>query len=313
MTDLVYAADLGGTNLRMAAVDEDGSLLHHVKKPLPKGVSPDELIGVVRDMTAECRDGVGESGQFVAVAFTAPAPVPSDFDGVLTKLPNLPSVTGMNLKTALNDLLSLPVHIENDATAAAIGEHWIGAAQGVDNMICVTLGTGIGGGIIINNEPIRGKDGTGGEIGHMTVVPDGPPCPCGSRGCVERYASATAILAMARESGMQVESSADVYKAWESGSDLAEQVFAKVGYHLGIHFGGLINALNPEMIVIAGGAAASFDAFFPHLDAEVRFRAYPAAAERAKIVRGQLGDDAGILGVARSAYLSMERGRLVLA
>ena len=306
MNNIVLAADLGGTNLRIAAVDSVGTILHLTKRPVPKGVSPDQLMDLIREMAGECGASMLAEKRICAVAFTAPAPVAKDFDGVLTKLPNLPSLAGMNLKTALTDLFHLPVTIENDATAAAIGEHWIGATRGVENTICVTLGTGIGGGIIINNEPLRGKDGTGGEIGHICVEPDGRPCGCGSHGCVEQYASATAIERMAVESGMNVSTAAQVYEAWLAGDKQAKAVFNTMGRYLGIMLAGLANALNPEMIVICGGVTAGWDAFASRVESEIATRAYPVVAARARLVRGQLHDNAGILGAARSALLSAE-------
>lgn len=297
MTNVVLAADLGGTNLRIAAVDSGGTILHLVKRPVPKGVSPSQLVDLIHEMSGEC-------GTFDAVAFTAPAPVAKDFDGVLTKLPNLPSLVGMNLKTSLTDLFHLPVTIENDATAAGIGEDWIGASQDVSTSICVTLGTGIGGGIIVNNEPLRGKDGTGGEVGHICVEPDGRPCGCGSHGCIEQYASATAIERMASESGMNVTTAAQVYEAWATGDKQAKTVFNTMGRYLGVALAGLANTLNPEMFVICGGVTQGWDAFAPRVEAEILVRAYPAAAARAKLVKGELGDSAGLLGAARSAFLS---------
>ena len=305
MNELVYAADLGGTNLRMAAVDNSGGIRHLTKRPVPHGVSPEELMALIGDMAGECR-GQMEKRDFSAVAFTAPSPVAKDFDGVLTKLPNLPTITGMNLKEELHKLFGLPVFIENDATAAGIGEHWIGATRGVENSICVTLGTGIGGGIIINNEPLRGKDGTGGEIGHICVEPDGRPCGCGSHGCVEQYASATAIARMAVEAGMNATSAAEVYEAWTAGDKHAKAVFNTMGRYLGIMLAGLSNALNPETIVVCGGVTAGWDAFAGRVESEIATRAYPVVAARAKLVRGTLGDNAGILGAARSAFLAAQ-------
>ncbi|MEP6789302.1 MAG: ROK family protein, partial [Acidobacteriota bacterium] len=172
MSDVALAADLGGTNLRMAAVDREGQVRNLVKHPVPKDVSPAGLMEMIGQMADSCRC---DNANVSAVGFTAPAPVPKDFDGVLTKLPNLPSITGMNFRAELEKLFGLRVTIENDATAAAIGEHWIGASQGLSTSVVITLGTGIGGGIIINGEPLRGLDGIGGEIGHMTVEPDGRP------------------------------------------------------------------------------------------------------------------------------------------
>lgn len=301
MSDLVLAADLGGTNLRMAAVDSDGLPHNITKRRVPENVTPDGLMALIQKMSSECCSGL--AGQLRGIGFTAPSPIPLDFDGVLTKLPNLGSVTGMNFKRDLEDLFKLPVFMENDATAAAIGENWIGASRNVQNSVCVTLGTGIGGGIIINGEPLRGPDGIAGEIGHITVEPDGRPCKCGSIGCIEEYASATAITRMAVESGLSVTNASDVYDSWLAGDEIAERVFAAMGRYLGITLAGLANALNPDMFVICGGVTGGWDAFSHHVIAEIEKRAYPAAARRAAVVRCQLGDNAGIIGAARSAFL----------
>lgn len=304
MTDLVLAADLGGTNLRMAVVDSGGSFSHLTKRPVPKGVSPDGLMSLIDEMAGEIRGGM--SGEFCAVAFTAPAPIPFDFDGILTKLPNLGSVAGMNFTAELKKLFGVPVTAENDATAAAIGEHWLGASRGVDNSVTVTLGTGIGGGIIINGDVIRGPDGIGGEIGHITVEPNGRQCKCGNVGCIEEYASATAIHRMAGEKGLDVATAADAFAAWQSGDEVARSVFDQMGRYLGQMLAGLANALNTEMFVVCGGVVNGWDAFAPSVQKAINSRSYPAAAARAKLVRGQLGDNAGILGAARSAFLRLE-------
>ncbi len=304
MKDAVLAVDLGGTNIRMAAVADDGAILHLTRRPTPKNVTPDELISLTGEMADECAAHISADDRLVGIAFAAPAPAAKDFDGVLTQLPNLPSVSGMNLRTALEQRFSFPVTIENDANAAAIGENWLGASKGVDTSIIVTLGTGIGGGIIINGEPHRGKDGTAGEIGHFCVVPDGHPCGCGSHGCVEQYASATAILRMARESGLDAATSRDVYDAFQNGDERAIQVFSQMGTYLGIVLAGLVNTLNPDMIVISGGVAAAWDAFIEPLKNEVHRRAFEAPAKSVKIVRTHLDDNAGILGAARSAFIN---------
>jgi glucokinase len=306
MKKVVLAADLGGTNLRIGAVDESGSLLRLVKRPVPDEVEPRQLMQQIREMAGECCIEKAEAEKdFSAIAFTAPAPVAKDFDGVLSKLPNLPTLVGMNLKSELREMFGLPVTVENDATAAGIGENWIGASRGIENVVCVTLGTGIGGGIIINGEPIRGKDGIGGEIGHICVEPEGHPCGCGSHGCVEQYASATALVRFARERGMRTETAKDIYEAFQAGNGMADAVFRSMGRYLGIMLAGLVNALNPEMLVVCGGVTQGWDAFAGHTEAEIKNRAYAVGAERAKLVRGQLGDNAGIIGAARSAFLEM--------
>lgn len=306
MDNAVLAVDLGGTNIRMAAVARDGGILHLTRRPTPKSVSPVELISLTGEMADECIEQIGGDTRLSGIAFAAPAPASRDSDGVLTRLPNIPTLNGMNLKAALRDRFAFPVIVENDANAAAIGEHWLGASRDTQTSIIVTLGTGVGGGIIIDNEPYRGVDGTAGEIGHICVIPDGHPCGCGSRGCVEQYASATAIVRMARENGLDVSTSRDVYQAFESGDERAAIVFRQMGTYLGIVLAGLVNTLNPEMIVIAGGASAAWDAFVEPLKDEIHLRAFHAPSTRVEIARTQLGDNAGILGAARSAFLNAE-------
>jgi glucokinase len=306
MNEGVLAVDLGGTNLRMAAVADDGAILHLTRRSTPKSVTPVELISLAGEMADECIAKIGSETTLLGIAFAAPAPSARNSEGILTRLPNIPTLNGMNLKAALRDRFSFPVTVENDAIAAAIGEHWMGASKDADTSIIITLGTGVGGGIIIDGEPYRGVDGTAGEIGHVCVIPDGHPCGCGSRGCVEQYASATAIVRMARENGLDFSTSRDVYNAFQGGDERAAIVFRQMGSYLGIVLAGLVNTLNPDMIVIAGGASGAWDAFIGPLKDEIHLRAFHAPSTRVKIARTQLGDNAGILGAARSAILNAE-------
>ncbi len=303
MDKVVLAADLGGTNLRMAAVAGDGAILHTARTGTPKGVSPEHLIELLGQLANECRSSSGTSAATVGIAVGAPANI--NAEGVLQNLPNLPTLSGMDLKGELETAFELPATLENDATAAAIGENWLGASRDVNDSIIVTLGTGVGGGIIINNGPVRGIDGAAGKIGHMSVEPEGAPCGCGSRGCVEQYASATAVVRMAREAGMDENSSFDVFKAAKAGDTRAVSVFNAMGRYLGITLAGLLNALNPEMIIIGGGAAEGWDMFIGPLKTEMKERAFDEPFERVEVVRAVLGDNAGILGVARSAFLKI--------
>jgi glucokinase len=300
MSQIVLAVDLGGTNIRMAAVNRDGNILQHAKRPTPHQLTPETLLDLTNQLAGDCGF---ERTKPDAIAFAPPANVGAD--GIIRNLPNLPLLDGFGLKAALQDEFGIPAVVENDATAAAIGENWLGASKAVNNSIMVTLGTGVGGGIIIDGEPLRGVDGGAGKIGHITVEPDGHPCGCGSRGCVEQYASATAITRMANESGLTASNSHDVYDAFTSGNERAIDVFRKMGRYLGIMLGGLVNTLNPEIIVIGGGAAAAWPAFNEHVRGELDFRAFPEPAKRARLVHSQLGDDAGILGAARSAFLTL--------
>jgi len=302
MNKIVLAVDLGGTNLRMAAVGDDGAILSHARMPTPRDGGPSALIDALEALAAECRAGLAEGQKIAAIGIGAPANVGPQH-GILKNLPNLPQLEGMDLKGGLTERFQIPVTLENDATAAAIGENWLGASRNVKDSIMVTLGTGVGGGVILKNEPVRGIDGTAGKIGHICVEPDGAPCKCGSHGCIEQYASATALVRMAKEAGLDVANSFDVYKLAQSGDAAALSVFEKMGRYLGITLAGLVNVLNPEMIIVGGGAAASWDAFIDHVRAEICERAFDEPADRAQIVRSKLGDNAGILGAAKSALM----------
>jgi glucokinase len=303
MNEIVLAVDLGGTNIRMAAVSPDGSIHHLARRKTPENVSPVQLVDLTELLAHECIANAPEKALVKGIAFGSPAPAAKNSDGILTKLPNLPSLNGMNLATDLGERFSLPVTMENDATAAAIGENWLGASRNVHNSVMVTLGTGVGGGLIIDGEPYRGIDGTAGEIGHVCVEPGGHPCGCGSRGCIEQYASATAIVRMGREFGLTFDTAQDIYIAAESGDEAARKVYVTMGRYLGITLAGLINVLNPEMIVIGGGTAAGWEAFIGPLKTEINERAFKTPTNRAELVRSSLGDNAGLLGVAHSAFL----------
>jgi glucokinase len=213
----------------------------------------------------------------------------------------------------LESELDWPVVLENDANAAAIGEMWRGAGQGHRALICVTLGTGVGGGIILDGKLWRGADGSAGEIGHIGVDPfAGVACMCGSRGCLEVYASATAIVRMTREARPRYPNSilhntedltsAKIYQAGREGDELAIEVFRRMGVYLGIGLASLINVLNPEIVVIGGGLSNGWELFEKHMHQQVLERAFPIPARRVKIVRAQCGDDAGLLGAARLAF-----------
>ncbi len=311
MKEIVLAADLGGTNLRMAAVDREGKILHRTKHNTPKSERADEIISAITEASRECLEAVKKEGWIKAFGAAVPATLNAP-EGIILKAPNLPSLDGFRFSATVSDELNLPVVLENDANAAAIGENWLGAARCAQNAICVTLGTGVGGGIIINGKILRGVDGTAGEIGHICVEPLGEPCGCGSRGCVEQYSSATAVVRLTRELENQYPKSVllnksrltslDVFDAGKAGDELALEVFRKMGFYLGIALADLVNVLNPESIVIGGGASAGWDLFIGHVQDQINKRAFDEPAKRARLVRAQLGDDAGILGAAKLAF-----------
>jgi len=222
------------------------------------------------------------------------------------------------------------VILENDANSAALGEKWLGAARDYDDMLMLTLGTGVGGGIVLGGRVWHGMRGMAGEPGHITIEPDGPPCPCGNRGCLEQYASATAVVRMAREAIAQGNSPAltraaqenaeisakSVYQMAVEGDNGAQQIYRRVGWALGIGLADLINLLNLPMYVIGGGVASAWDAFLPALLEEVRKRSFvyratapeesSGSGKKTIITRALLGGDAGLVGAARLPMLASE-------
>ena len=311
MKKIVLATDLGGTNLRMAAIAEDGEILYRTKYRTPRTEIADDIVSAISEAANECLQAVEKKGKVTALAAAVPGIVNAE-EGIIYKAPNLAALDGFRISQALTEKLNLPCLLENDANAAAVGENWLGASKGFENSICVTLGTGVGGGIIIDGKVLRGIDGTAAEVGHICVEPFGVPCGCGSRGCVEQYASATAIVRLTQELASQYPksplrdkmnlTSLEIYDAGKEGDELALEVFRKQGFYLGIALAGLINVLNPEVIVIGGGAAAGWDLFISQTKKQIEERAYREPGERAKLVRAECGDDAGILGVARLAF-----------
>jgi glucokinase len=310
--EMVLACDLGGTNLRMAVVDAEGKILHHLKVDTPKAERAAEIAQAIVEAANHCRAVVKHFGKVKALAAAVPATI-NAAEGIILKSPNIPALDEFRFSSAVSNELNLPVILENDAIAAAVGEQAFGAAKGFQNAVVVTLGTGVGGGIIINGNILRGIDGTAGEIGHICVEQFGAPCGCGSRGCVEQYSSATAIVRMARELANQYPNSVlknklrltsfDVYQAGIGGDDLALEVFRCMGFYLGSALADLVNILNPEVIVIGGGASAAWDLFIHHVRHRIRKHAFKEPAERVVIVRAAIGDDAaGILGAGKLAF-----------
>jgi glucokinase len=312
-SDLVIAADLGGTNLRAATIDRQGRIHERTKQHTPKAEKASEIVRAIVAAARECESrSLGRGAGIRAVSVVVPGTVQVE-NGVVMKAPNVPCLDGFRLAAALQSELQWPAVLENDANAAAVGEMWKGAGRKRKTIIMVTLGTGVGGGIILDGKLWRGIDGSAGEIGHIGVEPfGGVACTCGSRGCLEVYASATAIVRMTRESQPRYPNSslhtteeltaAGIYRSGLDGDELALEVFRRMGIYLGVGLASLINVFNPEMIVIGGGVADGWDLFIPHVNEQIAARAFPIPARRAEIVRAERGDDAGILGAAHIAF-----------
>ena len=304
---LIFAADLGGTYLRAATVDSKGKIHSRFKQNTPQVADANAIVDAIVAAVHEFQ----KETEISAGSLVVPGTVKVE-EGMVVKAPNLPCLDGFRLAAALSSRLDVPAILENDANAAAVGEMWQGAAVGCKAIICLTLGTGVGGGIILDGKLWRGVDGAAAEIGHMCVDPfGGVACPCGSRGCLEVFASATAIVRMTREAsprypdsilqGREDRTAKMIFEAGKQGDELALEIFRRMGVYLGIGLANLINILNPEMIVIGGGVVNGWELFEKHMHQQVEERAFPLLAARVKIVRAKCGDDAGLLGAARLA------------
>jgi glucokinase len=310
--NLVCTVDLGGTNLRAAIIDSDGRIHERLKLKTPATDKTAEIVSAISDAVNACQARATKPVR--AASVVVPGSVQHG-SGVVVNAPNIPSLAGFPLGVALEKELNTAVFLENDANAAALGEMWQGAARGHRTIVCLTLGTGVGSGIILDGQLWRGADGTAGEIGHTSVDPfGGVACKCGNFGCLEVYASATAVVRMTREDlAKRPESilhsiapgdlsSEKVSEAAIEGDEFALNIFRKVGTYLGIAAANIVNTLNPEMIVIGGGVSAAFDLFSARAREEMQNRAFPVPAQRCQIVKAECGDDAGLLGAAWLAF-----------
>jgi glucokinase len=297
MTDYAIGVDLGGTNLRAAAVSRDGKMLNKIAGSTPVGAGRN---AVISDMVLAIEKlQAGLPGQKLAgVGVGVPGFILMD-KGIVVGAPNLPEFDNYPVRDEIEKRLGAKVILENDANAAALGEKWMGAGRDVNDLILLTLGTGIGGGIIVNRNVLRGYLGMAGEIGHTTISPNGYPCGCGNTGCVEKYASATAVAAMARLMNLGHDlSSEDVFHLAKGGNERAQAIFECVGVSLGTLLASLINTFNFPLYLLGGGMTAAWELFEPPMLAEASRRSFIYRKNPPRIERAALGGDAGLFGAA---------------
>jgi glucokinase len=303
----VIGVDLGGTNLRTALLSAAGDVLARHKEPTQASEGWAKVVArLIGEIKTQKENALRKGLNVVAVGVGAPGVIRVD-RGIVVKSPNFPDWNNLPLKEHLEKALGIPVSVENDANAAALGEQWRGAGSGIRSMILLTLGTGVGGGIILDNRIWHGADGMAGEIGHMTLIPEGRQCSCKNVGCLEMYASARGIVQSYREAiGQRDEAekpitSEEIYALARQGSAIAVRVMKNMGTMLGIGIANLINIFNPDRIVIGGGVKDAWPLFIDSVREEVMRRAFEVPAKRTEIVPSLLGDDAGILGAAAVA------------
>lgn len=309
--NVLIGIDLGGTNIKVGLVSLEGGLLGEKRAPtdVPAGpkAATDRMVVLARELLAE---NDLAAGNVRACGIGSPGPL-STRTGCIISSGNLPGWDGASLAPAVGEALGVPCFLEGDANAACWGEHWVGAGRGVDNMLMVTLGTGVGGGVIIRGELVRGIDDTGGHLGHFTVEPGGAECGCGRKGCLEAYASATSTVRRFREAVERGEKSSlelseelsarDLFEAARDGDTLARRIIELTGWYVGIVLGGLANALNPELCCVAGGMINSGEMLFEPMRQSCLEHSFPAPGQRLRIMPAHLGEPAGIIGAAGCA------------
>ena len=315
MTRYVIGVDLGGTNIVVGAMPEDGSRSIAVRSEPTEaqrgaeGVADRIAALIARAMGDVIANERAQASDFLGVGVGAPGPLDRQ-KGIVVVAPNL-GWTDFPLRQAISDRIRLPVTLDNDANCATVGEWWRGAARGARNAVGITIGTGIGGGVILDGQLYHGSSDVAGEIGHTTIDPAGRYCKCGNYGCLEAYASGPAIAVRAREALERDEESglrrmvngdlskvtaATVYQAAHEGDALARELVSDTARFLGTGIANLLNTLNPDVVVITGGVTKAGDRLFEPLRAEVKRRAFRPAVAACRIVPGELEGTAGMVG-----------------
>jgi len=317
----VIGVDLGGTKILAAVVDGQSRILGRAKKKTKAERGP---LDVLARMSLTIQEAIESSGvsfkEVAAIGVGSPGPL-DPRTGVVVVAPNL-GWKNVNVKATLEGEFHLPAFIENDVNVGTLAEHRLGAGQGVSSLVGIFVGTGIGGGIILDGRLYRGMNCTAGEIGHMVIQEGGPLCSCGRQGCLEALASRTAIGRMIQEEIQKGKKSAITslvknvngqIKSRALAAALSEEdkvvtgALKKSAYYLGVAVAGLINFLNPEMIVLGGGVVeANEDFYLAEVQKTAVDFAFPQASQGVRIVPARLGDDAGVLGAALVARMNLD-------
>ncbi len=287
----VLGVDLGGTAIKLGRFNRGGTCLHSISVPTPQPSTPEAVLAAMAAAIAQ----IDPEKQAIAIGVGTPGP--ADATGRIARVAiNLTGWHDIPLADWLEAKTERPVIIANDANCAGLGEAWLGAGRWYQNLILLTLGTGVGGAIILNGKLFVGHHGTAGELGLITLNPEGPPCNSGNRGSLESY---TSVQAIRRRTGMEPEELGMLALAGDSQALAFWQTY---GRDLGAGLASLIYVLTPEAIVIGGGVSASADFFFPTVLAEIEQRVLPSSRAGLQLLKAELGNQAGIVGAAKLAW-----------
>jgi len=315
--------DVGGTQIKWGLVSDAGDILRKEQEATEALAGPRAVGRQIADIARRIYDSADDPDAILGIGVGCPGLIDETRE-INMFSPNLYNLDGSSwrdiplvrhIKDGLGDL-TLDVRLENDVNAMVLGEFLYGAGRGASDMVGMTLGTGVGGGLVLNGQLYRGAGSTAGEIGHMTVVPDGPMCGCGNFGCLEALVGKAGLIERALEAitakgrATTLEAHLDelkaldddapqmIAKAAHEGDAVAREVFADTGRYIGAVLGSLANLINPEIAVVGGGISRAGHALFPHIEREVRARAMKQPADTIRVVPAEHGNDAGMLGSA---------------
>ena len=303
----VLAVDAGGTHVRLALADSRGLLdkRTRLRADFSKhgaGTSAQTEAYVTKTLAGACAPMLDQHPDITAVGIGFPGFFIGD-TGVLAASPNIPMLHDFPLAERLSGQLGVPVRAHNDALMAALGEFHFGAGRQASSLLHVTLGTGVGGGLVLDGRPYTGESGMAMEIGHLCVIADGRPCGCGGKGCLETYASASAIATRYHEAGGKRLDAAEIHARAMDGDALAGQILQEAGFYLGRAIGECSKLLDIRLVTVSGGLTGAWDMLYPHIISGLEQRLIPPQRGSIHIRKTVLGDDAGLLG---AAFMALE-------
>jgi glucokinase len=294
----IIAVDLGGTNLKVALLDLKYKIKDKKVLSTQRLTRKESLISAVVDSVNKIlKNNSLDNTDILGLGLGLPGPIDTE-QGIVHFFPNIPGWKEVNLKRIIENRLKLPAFLDNDAKMMCLAEHKLGAAQGYKHAICLTLGTGVGGGIIIEGKLYRGADNASGEIGHIPINEKGPICNCGGKACLEAYIGNNRIQREAKKIFKRNVSLEELSRLAKIKNSQALSIWLKVGRRLGLALSGVVNLLNPDCIVIGGGVANAGKVLFDQVRKVVLKQAMSVQARGVKIVKAKLGSDAGLIGAA---------------
>lgn len=314
MHEIAIGIDLGGTQVRAALVSADGRVLARAEDRTDAMAGPERVLAQIQALADDLAAAAG-TATVVGIGVSTPGPIDT-VSGITRDIPTLAGFADFPLKAELQKRFAFPISLENDGIAAAMGEWQFGAGRGLENLVYVTISTGIGGGVIADGRVLRGRKGMAGHVGHMSVMPDGALCPCGNKGCFEAYGSGTAFTRRAQErafactetrlgvGGDAIDSRA-VFAAARAGDALANDLIEEEAEILGRGFTSLLHIFSPEIVIMGGGLSHEFERLHPGIQRYITERAMPAFKD-VPVMRAALGQNSGLIGAAALSFLAAE-------